>query len=103
MPAPKRILVVGAGPTGLTLAADLASRGHKVRLIDLASGPRAHSRALGVQAGTLLALADAFGPEFSQALVAAGQPVRELAIHLNDGSPIPVPLQIDPPYPFILI
>ena len=47
------VLVVGAGPTGLTLALALAAAGVSVRLVD-AAGDRVHeSRALGVQPRTL--------------------------------------------------
>ncbi len=48
------VLVVGAGPSGLTLALELKRRGVSVRLIEKALTPPAdHSRALAVQARTL--------------------------------------------------
>lgn len=47
------ILIVGAGPTGLTAALELRRFGLPVRLIDMADGPSATSRALGIQARTL--------------------------------------------------
>jgi 2-polyprenyl-6-methoxyphenol hydroxylase-like FAD-dependent oxidoreductase len=48
------VLVVGAGPTGLTLAGVLASSGVDVRVVDGASGPqRESSRATTVHAATL--------------------------------------------------
>ena len=47
------VLIVGAGPTGLVLALSLARRGVPFRLIDAASGPGQHSRAMAVQARTL--------------------------------------------------
>ena len=47
------VLIVGAGPTGLVLALSLARRGVPFRLIDEASGPGEHSRAMAVQARTL--------------------------------------------------
>lgn len=47
------VLVVGAGPTGLTLACELAVRGVPHRLIDAAAGPFAGSRAKGLQPRTL--------------------------------------------------
>jgi 2-polyprenyl-6-methoxyphenol hydroxylase-like FAD-dependent oxidoreductase len=47
------VLVVGAGPTGLMLANQLARRGVSVRIIDRHAGPARESRALGVQARTL--------------------------------------------------
>lgn len=43
------VLIVGAGPTGLTLACDLRSRGIAVDVIDKAAGPPTTSRALGLQ------------------------------------------------------
>lgn len=43
------VLVVGAGPTGLALAAHLALRNIAVRVIDAADGPATTSRALGLQ------------------------------------------------------
>lgn len=46
-------LVVGGGPTGLTMAGELARRGLTVRLVDKALEPPSdHSRALAVQART---------------------------------------------------
>src|SRR5688572_27079440 len=47
-------LVVGGGPTGLTMAGELARRGLTVRIVDRALEPPAdHSRALAVQARTM--------------------------------------------------
>ncbi|MDF3052303.1 MAG: pcpB, partial [Geminicoccaceae bacterium] len=47
------VLVVGAGPTGLMLANQLARRGVRPRIIDRHAGPSLQTRALGVQARTL--------------------------------------------------
>jgi len=47
------VLVVGAGPTGLMLANQLARRGVQTRIIDRHSGPAQQSRAMAVQARTL--------------------------------------------------
>jgi len=47
------VLIVGAGPTGLMLANQLARRGVRAMIIDRHSGPAQQSRALGVQARTL--------------------------------------------------
>jgi 2-polyprenyl-6-methoxyphenol hydroxylase-like FAD-dependent oxidoreductase len=43
------VLVVGAGPTGLTLACELLRRGVGCRIIDKAPAPATTSRALGLQ------------------------------------------------------
>lgn len=47
------MLVVGAGPTGLMLANQLARRGVRVLIVDRHSGPAQQSRAMAVQARTL--------------------------------------------------
>src|SRR5713101_5251450 len=47
------VLVVGAGPTGLMLANQLARRGVQAQIIDRHAGPARETRALGVQARTL--------------------------------------------------
>jgi 2-polyprenyl-6-methoxyphenol hydroxylase-like FAD-dependent oxidoreductase len=43
------VIVVGAGPTGLTLACGLQAAGIAVRVLDKATGPAVTSRALGLQ------------------------------------------------------
>ena len=52
-PTEPDVLIVGAGPTGLTLAVDLARRGIPLRIIDKKAGPSEHSKALGIQPRTL--------------------------------------------------
>jgi 2-polyprenyl-6-methoxyphenol hydroxylase-like FAD-dependent oxidoreductase len=47
------VLIVGAGPTGLMLANQLARRGVRSTIIDRHAGPSLQTRALGVQARTL--------------------------------------------------
>lgn len=47
------VLIVGAGPTGLMLANQLARRGVRVQIIDRHSGPAQQSRAMAVQARTM--------------------------------------------------
>ena len=47
------VLVVGAGPTGLTAALELSRLGVPVRIVDRALEPSTTSRALGIQARTL--------------------------------------------------
>lgn len=60
-----QVLVVGAGPTGLVLAAQLLARGIATRIIDRSDGPALESRAVSVHARTLelldtMGLADRF-------------------------------------------
>lgn len=88
------VLVVGAGPTGLTLAADLLRRGIRVRIIDQASAPSDKSKALGVQAGTLEALASTLGPEISSKMVSIGQAAREATIHIDNLPEVTVDLSV---------
>lgn len=45
---PKRILVIGAGPTGLAAALELAHAGLKPELVEKRSGPSELSRAVGI-------------------------------------------------------
>jgi 2-polyprenyl-6-methoxyphenol hydroxylase-like FAD-dependent oxidoreductase len=52
------ILIVGAGPTGLTLAVDLAQRGVAHRVVDRDPGDFAGSRGKGIQPRTLEVFAD---------------------------------------------
>lgn len=47
------VLIVGAGPTGLMLANQLARRGVRTLVIERHAGPSLQTRALGVQARTL--------------------------------------------------
>ena len=98
------VLVVGAGPTGLTMAIELARRGVGVEIIDASAGPALETRALGVQARTLelfdkIDVADAF--------IANGLPVAVFSVfsvfsenkqivHVNMRG-------LDTPYPFTLM
>lgn len=47
------VLIVGAGPTGLMLANQLARRGVRVMIVDRHSGPAQQSRAMAVHARTM--------------------------------------------------
>jgi 2-polyprenyl-6-methoxyphenol hydroxylase-like FAD-dependent oxidoreductase len=47
------VLVVGAGPTGLTMACELARHGIPLRIIDRAPKPSDKSKALVIQARTM--------------------------------------------------
>ena len=51
-PGCTEVLVVGAGPTGLTLAHELARRDVAVSVVDKAEAPSAHSRALVLHSRT---------------------------------------------------
>lgn len=47
------ILIVGAGPTGLTAAVELSRRGHIPQIIELNEAPSRLSRAVGIHAHTM--------------------------------------------------
>jgi len=55
---PLTVLIVGAGPTGLMLACELARRGVSFRLIESAPGPQPGSRGKGIQPRTLEVFGD---------------------------------------------
>jgi 2-polyprenyl-6-methoxyphenol hydroxylase-like FAD-dependent oxidoreductase len=67
------VLVVGAGPTGLAAALELARRGRPVRIIDRNPSRSQHSKAIGVNARTL-ALLEPSG--VSERLLARGLRIR---------------------------
>lgn len=79
------VLVVGAGPTGATLAIDLARRGLSIRILDKSAHAFDGSRAKGLQPRTLEVLHDL---EVIEDILAAGSEYPKLGIHLG---PLVVP------------
>jgi 2-polyprenyl-6-methoxyphenol hydroxylase-like FAD-dependent oxidoreductase len=73
-----QVLVVGAGPTGLVLAAQLLARGINTRIIDKGSGPPPQSRALGIHARTL-ELLDVMG--LAESFIDHGHQVRRIRMY----------------------
>ena len=67
------VLIVGAGPTGLTLACELARRGVPFRLIEAAPGPQPGSRGKGLQPRTLEVFDDLDGGGAAAAAGRAGR------------------------------
>ncbi|TVT36412.1 3-(3-hydroxyphenyl)propionate hydroxylase [Amycolatopsis rhizosphaerae] len=74
------VLIAGAGPTGLTLAIDLARRGVGVRVIDKATEYFAGSRGDGLQPRTLEVFDDL---GVLDAVLAAGAPQATFRVHLD--------------------
>lgn len=102
MPKDIKVLIVGAGPTGLTLAAELTRHNIAYRIIDKNIKPVQTSNALGIQARTLEIFADM--GILDQAL-AEGVKVNSLNIHSRKGNTIAqIKLdQINSRYQFVLI
>ena len=101
--SPTEILIVGAGPTGLALCAQLRSFGLRSRIIDRALDRAHESRALGVQARTL-ELLQTLG--LGDALVARGNPSAHLVLHVEGHVAAEAELGAiagtDTKYPFVL-
>jgi 2-polyprenyl-6-methoxyphenol hydroxylase-like FAD-dependent oxidoreductase len=95
-----RVLVVGAGPVGLTMGCELQRRGVDVRVIDAAPEPTDKSKAIGVHARTLEAL-DSMG--VARRFVAAGRKVHGVNAYADGGRIVHVSLDdIDSPYSYVL-
>lgn len=97
------VLIVGAGPTGLALAAQLISFGTRFRIVDRSLERARESRALAVQARTLELLQSV---HLAGALVARGNRTARLVLHFEGGRRAEVRLAgfaaADTRFPFIL-
>ncbi|MFJ4453856.1 FAD-dependent oxidoreductase [Pseudomonas sp. NPDC089392] len=98
------VLIVGAGPTGLTLALWLTRQGVAVRVVDKSSGPGEASRAMAVQARTLELYRQL---DMAEAVIAAGYKTPAMNMWARGSHRARIPL-IDAgkevsAYPFVLI
>ncbi len=82
------VVIVGAGPTGLTLAIELARRSIAFRLVDAAKGASAGSRGKGIQPRTLEVFHDL---GIVEKILNSGMPYPEVRVHLG-----PLPLRLGP-------
>jgi 2-polyprenyl-6-methoxyphenol hydroxylase-like FAD-dependent oxidoreductase len=67
------VLIIGAGPVGLFMAALLLQDGVDVQVLEQRSAPEPHSRAIGIHPPALAALA---GTGVAEALIAEGVQIR---------------------------
>ncbi len=98
------VLIVGAGPTGLMLANQLARRGVRMLVVDRNAGPSLRTKALGVQARTLEIYA---GLGIVEQALALGARATGANIWVEGQRAARVPLgdigRDLSPYPFLLI
>lgn len=105
MPYPRQtpdILIVGAGPTGLTLAHELLRQGIKPRLIEKTPAPSPNTKALGVMARTLELLAPS---GITQEMLAQGVkvPIYSVFSQGRQLARFDFANGIESPYPYILM
>jgi 2-polyprenyl-6-methoxyphenol hydroxylase-like FAD-dependent oxidoreductase len=96
------VLIVGAGPTGLSLAAQLTRFGTRFRIVDELPDRRHESRALAVQARSLEIL-DTI--DLADSLVEKGRRAMRVRIHVGGGGALIPVADIGRPdtrFPFVL-
>jgi 2-polyprenyl-6-methoxyphenol hydroxylase-like FAD-dependent oxidoreductase len=102
-----QVLIVGAGPTGLTLACELARRAVSFRLIEAARGPQPGSRGKGVQPRTLEVFDDLGIVDQVSANGRMAMPIRSIApdgqVTLGGAEPETLRDRPDVPYTTSLI
>jgi 2-polyprenyl-6-methoxyphenol hydroxylase-like FAD-dependent oxidoreductase len=95
------VLVVGAGPTGLLLAGELARHGLRPRLVDKLAAPSSKSKALGVHARTLEIWEDL---GIVDEALARGRKLYGMNLYAGADRLAHLSLdELDSPYPFVLV
>lgn len=95
------ILVVGAGPTGLTMAAELTRHGVPCRIIDKKAGITDKSKALTLQSRTMEVFEDM---GLIQEVLDTGRPVSGFSFYAQGKRIVQVAsAELDTPYPYILL
>jgi 2-polyprenyl-6-methoxyphenol hydroxylase-like FAD-dependent oxidoreductase len=102
---PKRVmidvLIVGAGPTGLVAALELARRGITFRLIEKTTQRSPHSRALALHARTLEIL-ELLSVQLADTFVRAGYTSPGASLSLGNNTIVTDFSRLDTNYPYIL-
>jgi len=98
-PTGPQVLIVGAGPTGLSLAVELARRSVPCRIVDRSAEPSRFSKALGVQPRTL-ELLEKLG--VSEPMCARGRKIRAANLFAGSQRIGRVEFELDSPYSFLL-
>ncbi|HEV8435992.1 MAG TPA: FAD-dependent monooxygenase [Thermoanaerobaculia bacterium] len=107
--ADPKVLIVGAGPTGLTLALWLTKLGIPIRIIDKLPAPAPFSRALGVQARTLelYRQLDDGGSHLAREAVESGSKVAGINFWTSGRRAAHIPFsgigEGQSPFPFVLV
>lgn len=98
------VLIVGAGPTGLMLANQLARRGIRTLIVDAHGGPAQQTRAMGVQARTL-EIYDRLG--IAEAAIASGAITRAVNFWAEARHTARIPIgeagRAQSPFPYVLM
>ncbi|MEX1035709.1 MAG: FAD-dependent oxidoreductase, partial [Sneathiella sp.] len=97
-----RVLVVGAGPTGLTAAVELKRRGMEVEIIDRRAEGSGLSRAVGITPKSLCLL---YPSGVTDKLLAEGIRFREARLYRRANLALTLPIKASPPkygYDFVL-
>lgn len=94
------VAIVGAGPTGVMLAIELARHGVEVRIFDRQPAPPSETRAIGIHARTL----ELFHQRgLVEEFLAEGHQVTGVEFHTGSRRPVVARFEvIDSPYPFLL-
>ena len=94
------VLVVGAGPVGLTAACELARRGVACRIIDTLEDPPQYAKAVGVQPRTLEIWEDM---GFAEEALAASTPMRGQVVYVNGEEASRMETELPPEIPFPMV
>jgi 3-(3-hydroxy-phenyl)propionate hydroxylase len=90
------VLIIGGGPTGLTLANTLSRSGVRCIIVDKTAARSDKSRALAVHAGTLEALQDSFGHGIVDKMVELGWKAQQMFVHFGRRKPVTLNINLIP-------